>query len=236
MVPNPVTRGRTVTFTTVVSGLGGTPTGTVVFYDGATLLGSGTLNAGGQATFQTSALTVGTHTITAEYGGDGTFDPSVSDGLDLVVASTPGTTDIRTAIIAALEGLPGLGSIDIRGAASGEDCYTIFPRGKGIGVVYGGMSEAGPQMIGARSKTHCTQTWYIAVLASSYQSPTGSHSDAESLVDSVRAIRGVPITLTDGQIIYLRLNSESLAEPPDRPAQGGPVLYSCEYKTSELYV
>jgi len=54
----------------------GTPTGTATFKDGNTTLGTGNLNGSGVATFQTSSLAVGTHSITATYGGDGSFNPS----------------------------------------------------------------------------------------------------------------------------------------------------------------
>jgi len=45
---------------------------TVLFYDGANLLGSGTIN-GTTATYLTSALAAGTHTITASWAGDATL-------------------------------------------------------------------------------------------------------------------------------------------------------------------
>ena len=78
---NPSTFGQSVIFTATVTSAGGTPTGTVEFFDGATSLGTGTLNASGVATLTTSSLTVGTHTITAQYGGassacTGTFGTS----------------------------------------------------------------------------------------------------------------------------------------------------------------
>ena len=49
------------------------------FYDGGTLLGTGTLNGvsgDDRATFTTSALSLGTHTITASYTGDTNFQVS----------------------------------------------------------------------------------------------------------------------------------------------------------------
>jgi hypothetical protein len=73
--PNPSTPGQLVTFTatvTVTSGTG-TPTGTVTFKDGGTTLGTGTVGVGGVATFATSTLSSGSHTITAVYGGDTNF-------------------------------------------------------------------------------------------------------------------------------------------------------------------
>ena len=68
--------GQTVTLTATVARTSpgaGTPTGIVMFMDGTTVLGTGTLaTAGGvtTATFPASTLAVGTHAITAVYGGD----------------------------------------------------------------------------------------------------------------------------------------------------------------------
>ena len=75
---NPSVFGQSVTFTATVSAVApgaGTPTGTVTFLDGGNPIGSGTLS-GGIATFSTSALAVGNHTITTSYGGDGNFNGS----------------------------------------------------------------------------------------------------------------------------------------------------------------
>jgi hypothetical protein len=76
---NPTIIGQAVTLTAtvgVVSPGGGTPTGTVSFIQGATTMGTGTLNASGTATFSTSSLAGGNHTITASYGGDINFTAS----------------------------------------------------------------------------------------------------------------------------------------------------------------
>jgi uncharacterized repeat protein (TIGR01451 family) len=74
---NPSLLGQSVTFTATVTSAGGTPTGTVQFKDGVNNLGIPvTLNGSGQATFTTSSLTAGTHTITAVYSGDAVFGGS----------------------------------------------------------------------------------------------------------------------------------------------------------------
>jgi hypothetical protein len=78
-VPNPSTVGQSVTFTATVTGTDSsvppvTPTGTVVFADGATELGTASIVP--PATFTTSSLTVGNHAITATYGGDSVFSGS----------------------------------------------------------------------------------------------------------------------------------------------------------------
>jgi large repetitive protein len=67
----------TATVTVVAPG-GGTPTGTVTFFDGAASLGAMTLDAGGQASLTTNTLSPGTHTIKARYDGDGNFTVSTS--------------------------------------------------------------------------------------------------------------------------------------------------------------
>ena len=70
--PNPSTTGQSVTFTATVSASAGAPTGTVTFTDGSTTLTSGVaVNASGIATFSTTTLAVGSHTITATFTGTG---------------------------------------------------------------------------------------------------------------------------------------------------------------------
>jgi hypothetical protein len=86
--------GQAVTFTATVSPGGPTanvPEGTVTFLDGATVLGTATLNAGAQATFTTSALSVGFHSITVQYGGDTNFTPGTSAAFNQAVQSATAT-------------------------------------------------------------------------------------------------------------------------------------------------
>ncbi|HEY6376298.1 MAG TPA: Ig-like domain repeat protein [Edaphobacter sp.] len=75
---NPSGFGQAVTFTaTVPSGA----TGTIQFKDGGANVGAPVTLAGGVATFTTSALMQGTHSITAAYSGDGSHAASTSDVL-----------------------------------------------------------------------------------------------------------------------------------------------------------
>jgi Bacterial Ig-like domain (group 3) len=78
---NPSIVGQEVRFSaTVTATYGGSPSGNVAFFDGATPLGSSAL-VGGSATFNTTVLTVGTHAITAVYSGDSNFGGSTSAAL-----------------------------------------------------------------------------------------------------------------------------------------------------------
>ena len=76
------------TFLAVVSSTCGHPaTGTVTFREGAQVLGSAPVY-GGIATFTTTALGPGAHTITADYGGDALLDAASTSAQHTVVVSS----------------------------------------------------------------------------------------------------------------------------------------------------
>jgi hypothetical protein len=86
--PNPSTSGHAVTFTaTITPNFTGAPTGTVRFRDNttATVLGTGAVNASRHATFTTTKLAVGTHSVSAIYGGDTNFNSSTSAAHNQIV-------------------------------------------------------------------------------------------------------------------------------------------------------
>ena len=87
--PNPSTVGQSVTFTATVTGSSGTPTGNVDFLDGATNIGNVTLDGTGAATLMTSTLTAGSHSVTADYNGDATYDVSTSNTVTQNVIAPP---------------------------------------------------------------------------------------------------------------------------------------------------
>ena len=89
--------GQSVTFTGTITANApgaGIPSGTVSFKEGTTVLGTGTLNASGVATFSTTTLSVGNHSITTVYDGDLNFTTSTSNAVSLSVI--PNTTKIDT--------------------------------------------------------------------------------------------------------------------------------------------
>src|SRR5262245_66032560 len=87
--PNPSAFGQTVAFTATVSPSSGTgtPTGGVTFIDGSTVLGSSTLASNGVATFLIANMSVGTHSITAQYSGDSAFCDRTSYSFETVFDS-----------------------------------------------------------------------------------------------------------------------------------------------------
>ena len=81
---NPSGFGKSVTFTADVTPVSGLATGSVTFKDGTTVLGTVALS-GGVAKFTTSALAVGSHSITADFLGSTYFLASVSAAQTQVV-------------------------------------------------------------------------------------------------------------------------------------------------------
>src|ERR1700733_8242246 len=92
--PTSATSGTAVNLTATVAEVGGTsvPTGTVTFKDGTTTLGSMTLNGTGVAVYSSSALGVGSHSITAAYGGDSANSGSTSTAAAVTVTALPAPT------------------------------------------------------------------------------------------------------------------------------------------------
>jgi hypothetical protein len=84
---NPSPTGQLVTFTATVTG-SNSPSGTINFKDGATVIGTASL-AGGAATYATSSLTAGTHIMTAVYSGDTNNQGGTSASLNQVISTVP---------------------------------------------------------------------------------------------------------------------------------------------------
>ena len=88
--PSPAspTVGTVVTLTAAVSSASGMPFGGVTFYDGATQLGTSSLDAG-KATLSTASLSQGTHSITATFNQNATYGSSTSQAQLVTIQAVP---------------------------------------------------------------------------------------------------------------------------------------------------
>ncbi|MFF7234647.1 Ig-like domain repeat protein, partial [Streptomyces sioyaensis] len=133
--PDPSRCGETVTLTATVAGTpagSGTPTsGTVTFFDGLTSLGTSPLGAG-TAIFSTSALAVGSHSLTAVYNGNGNFDASTSPVDPHVVGAASTTTTVSATPASSVCGQP----VDV--------CATVAVLAPGSGIPTGSVTFTGP--------------------------------------------------------------------------------------------
>ncbi|SPE38469.1 hypothetical protein SBA3_2890014 [Candidatus Sulfopaludibacter sp. SbA3] len=87
--PNPSLAGQTVAFTATVSP--GSATGSVQFLDGATAIGTAAVSAG-VATLSTTGLAAGSHSITAVYSGDTSYNGATSGVVTQAVTAVTTTS------------------------------------------------------------------------------------------------------------------------------------------------
>ena len=97
VAPNPDLVLTPITFTALVAGNGGTPTGSVNFLVNGTVVGTTALS-GGKATYTDTTLLVGSYSITAQYLGDTNDAASVSTATTETVTTIPTTTVITSGI------------------------------------------------------------------------------------------------------------------------------------------
>lgn len=130
------------------------PTGWVSFYDGTSLLGQVSLS-NGTATYSTSSLAVGNHSITASYSGDGSFNPQTSTSSQVTVTTlapaftlassastlsvTQGQDGVATLTLAANATFSGAVTLACSGAPANASC-TINPAS--VNLTAGGTTAA----------------------------------------------------------------------------------------------
>jgi hypothetical protein len=96
--PNPSVFGQAVTFTSTTTSNNGTPSGTVTFTEGATVLASNVAVTAGKASFSNSAFAVGSHTITATFTGATGWAGSSGNSAPLVVNAASTTTSVNSSV------------------------------------------------------------------------------------------------------------------------------------------
>jgi hypothetical protein len=141
---NPAAVTQPVTFTATIAasvrGVTAIPTGTVSFLDGSTQLGLGTLNGTGVATFNTSSLAIGAHSITAKYSGDTNFHTSTSAALSQSVTLAPDSTTLISSLNPAGAGQSVSFTATIVSSTSGvtvtpTGSVTFFDSGNSLGTI-----------------------------------------------------------------------------------------------------
>jgi hypothetical protein len=111
--------GGSATFTANVTGSGPTATGTVQFKDGAVNIGAPQPVVAGAASLTTSGLTLGAHTISAVYSGDGTYGGSTSATVGHTVNASGTTTVLASSATPSVFGQSISLSATVAAAATG---------------------------------------------------------------------------------------------------------------------
>jgi len=182
---NPSVFGQPVTLTATITSAGGAATGPVSFFDGSTLLGSGTLDGSGKATFTSSSLAVGGHSITASYDGDANIAQSASGALTLnisqptvTIASSPSGLSFTASGTGCAPG--GYTTPQNLTWTPGSQCTLAFstPQGGGAGVQYAFNHWEDNSTIASRSITAQTTATYTATFNTQYLLTTAANPAA----------------------------------------------------------
>jgi hypothetical protein len=124
--PNPSVRGAKVTFTAKVTPAtpgAPVPAGSVTFVDGATTLGTATLNKG-TATLNKTGLGAGEHEVVAVYGGNAYFGPSGSAPLVQTVSRASTELTLTSTLNPAPYGSAGTLKASVKALAPGTGTPT----------------------------------------------------------------------------------------------------------------
>lgn len=113
--PTPALVALPVTLTATVKGNGGVPGGTVNFVANGNTIGAATVNGSGVASITTSALAVGSYSVTANYLGDTDDGASMSSPLPLSVSLATTAATVAAAPSPALVGQPVLFTATVTG-------------------------------------------------------------------------------------------------------------------------
>lgn len=206
--------GESVTFTAtvdrLVAGLG-VPSGTVTFYNGATILGTVSLVAG-QASLTTSFGSVGNDSITAVYSGSTNFDPSTSPiYLQMVVASSSTTTVVQS-VGAPVAGQP------VTFAA------TVVPVSPGMGVPTGTVVfKDGSTVLGTASLINGVASFTTGSLAVGMHAITATYNGTADFDPSTSAVLNTNVA---------KANSTTTLTAPGSSINSQPIVLSAHVLTS----
>ena len=190
---SPAIYATPLSITAAITSDGGTATGSVIFTDNGASIGSAVLNANGVATLTLSTLAPGTHTIVANYAGDGKASASASTPLLLTVKQL---TSI--ALASSADPTPTLSAIvltaTIANSGAGQPTGIITFTDGGIQLGTAVLNANGQASLSIPSLTAGNHT----VVASYTGDPTNFASVSSSLIEGVQ-LRPTTTALTASQ-------------------------------------
>ena len=198
--PNPAVNGQVVTLTASVTP--STATGSVTFKDGTTAIGTVPLSSG-NAIFNSSSFSVGSHSLTAVYSGDSSYNSSASAAMTEVVGGASSTVSLSaspnpssagdavtvtarvtpasaTGTVTVREGNATLGSAQLSGGVA-VVTVTFSPGSHVLTATYTGDSNVNPSTSDSLAEVVNTADSNVTLIVS--PNPAGA---------------GQPVTLTAG--------------------------------------
>ncbi len=220
--PNPALAGQSVTFTAQLSSVAGTPTGLVQFFDGSTLLSTQAVSPSGSAAFSTSSLSVGSHTILANYQPTGSFQASTASLVQVINGNPTSTTltcvpnpiDIfKTAQLTATV-------TSAAGAPTGSIAFT--DNGAPLGTIGLTAGAASLTYTGSIAETHKIVATYTP--AGVFAASSATCSEVVNALPTTSTLAVAPATATFGSAVTLTA-TVAPATPPGPSTPTGVVTF-----------
>jgi hypothetical protein len=220
---NPSGRGAAVIFTaTVTTSAAPKATGSVTFKDGASVLGMSALS-GGIATFTTSGLGTGAHSITAVYAGDANYTGSTSlilletvtkaasatsvassnnpsnVGTALTLtASVTSTAGTPTGTVAFQDGVSAVGTVTLNNGTAAITTSGLASGAHSITAVYGGDANFAGSTSQVLTQTVNKMVSSTSIASSINPSISGSGVTFTAIVTSAAGAPTGALTFQDG--------------------------------------
>jgi hypothetical protein len=226
----PANAGTAVTFTAVVSPQApgaGTPTGSVTFFDGASPIGTVSLDGTATAALTTSTLIAGTHDISAQFLGTSSYTTSTSPHVSqqiaagitatalissvnpsrfgqsiTLTATISGTPAPTTGSVTFRDGITSIGSAPVTGAGNATlSIATLSSATHSLTAVYSGNAYLTGSTSTAVSQLVNPASTSVAISSSLNPSAPGEAVNLTAVVTAVAPGSGTPtgsVTFFDG--------------------------------------
>ena len=197
---NPSIAGISVVFTaTIAAPQGVAVTGTVTFTDGGKVLGIGSVNAAGVATFSIPSLVIGQHLIVASYSGDTNNQAATSNALVQTVQAAGTSVTLISSVNPSLANAPVT--------------LTATVVGKGGSVTGVVTFQDGTTTLGVTTVNAGVATFFVAGLSPGLHSiiavygGDANNSQSTSPVLSQNVVQTSTVTIASSQTPSLALDS-----------------------------
>ncbi len=203
--------GQTVVFSVTISAPASGETGTVQFVDNGFMIGSGAVS-GGQATFQTRSLSLGTHPITAVYEGDDDFIGSSSmntvvQTINQASTSTELTSSHDPGLVGQAVAYTATVAVDAPGSGAPTGYVSFSDDGSPISACQGVALPPAPPLEATCSQVYATSGPHS--ITATYSGDAGFTGSAGAMAENIApvptttSVAPSPSASTSGQSVTL---------------------------------
>jgi hypothetical protein len=240
VTPTLASQGTPITLTANVSGgppgFRGSPTGSITFYNGTTVIDASAHLTAGTASFTTTTLPPGIDYLTCTYAGNATFAPSTCNTVAVIITQTSSVITLASSVNPALALTPITFTAQIAPGSSGTIVFNV--NGQNITTT--------PNAAGTSTYTTSSLARGSYLITASYFATPDSLTGQASLIQDVNlpvvpadfSLTGTDITIqinhkATGRLLLASLGSfaGSVALTCNPPYPPG---YTCKLQTSNV--